>query len=107
MILPDLLTALAEQRPAVLELLETVPFTGDEPPRYLRWHLDQYRFTDQAQRAQSGNWWTRTRVHSSPVYGVRKVWRQMMREGFPVARCTVARLMREMGLSCLHSVTTF
>jgi hypothetical protein len=29
---------------------------------------------------------------------VRKVWRQMMREGFPIARCTVARLMREMGL---------
>ena len=25
------------------------------------------------------------------VYGVRKVWRQMMLEGFPVARCTVAR----------------
>ena len=31
------------------------------------------------------------------VYGVRKVWRQMIREGVPVARCTVARLMREMG----------
>jgi hypothetical protein len=33
------------------------------------------------------------------VYGVRKVWRQMVREGFPVARCTVQRLMREMGLA--------
>ena len=33
------------------------------------------------------------------VYGVRKVWRQMMREGFPIARCSVARLMREMGLA--------
>jgi putative transposase len=32
------------------------------------------------------------------VYGVRKVWRQLRREGFDVARCTVARLMREMGL---------
>jgi transposase InsO family protein len=32
------------------------------------------------------------------VYGVRKVWRQMTREGFDVARCTVERLMREMGL---------
>ena len=32
------------------------------------------------------------------VYGVRKVWRQMQREGFGVARCTVARLMRSMGL---------
>ena len=33
------------------------------------------------------------------VYGVRKVWRQMQREGFDVARCTVARLMRAMGLA--------
>ena len=33
------------------------------------------------------------------VYGVRKVRRQMMREGFSVARCTVERLVREMGLA--------
>jgi putative transposase len=33
------------------------------------------------------------------VYGVRKVWRQMRREGISVARCTVARLMREMSLT--------
>lgn len=32
------------------------------------------------------------------VYGVRKVWRQLQREGFDIARCTVARLMRVMGL---------
>ena len=32
------------------------------------------------------------------VYGVRKVWRQLKREGFDVARCTVSRLMRDMGL---------
>ncbi len=32
------------------------------------------------------------------VYGVRKVWRQLMREGVDVARCTVARLMKAMGL---------
>ncbi len=32
------------------------------------------------------------------VYGVRKVWRQLGREGVSVARCTVARLMRQMGL---------
>jgi putative transposase len=32
------------------------------------------------------------------VYGARKVWRQMQREGFDIARCTVERLMREMGL---------
>ena len=33
------------------------------------------------------------------VYGVRKVWRQMIRAGVPGARCTVARLIREMGLA--------
>jgi len=33
------------------------------------------------------------------VYGVRKVWRQLRREGTEVARCTTARLMRQMGLS--------
>ena len=32
------------------------------------------------------------------VYGVRKVWRQMRREGFNIARCTVERLMRDLGL---------
>ncbi|WP_451989129.1 IS3 family transposase [Azospirillum argentinense] len=32
------------------------------------------------------------------VYGVRKVWRQLRREGIDVARCTVARLMKHMGL---------
>ena len=33
------------------------------------------------------------------VYGVRKVWRQLKREGQFVARCTVRRLIREMGLA--------
>jgi len=32
------------------------------------------------------------------VYGARKVWRQLQREGIDVARCTVERLMRQMGL---------
>src|SRR5919202_1723994 len=32
------------------------------------------------------------------VYGARKVWRQLGREGVVVARCTVERLMRQMGL---------
>jgi transposase InsO family protein len=33
------------------------------------------------------------------VYGVRKVWKQLRREGQAVARCTVARLMRRLGLA--------
>ncbi len=32
------------------------------------------------------------------VYGVRKVWKQLRREGRPTVRCTVARLMRQLGL---------
>jgi putative transposase len=40
------------------------------------------------------------RVHAAnfAVYGARKVWRQLGREGVAVARCTVERLMRRMGL---------
>jgi putative transposase len=32
------------------------------------------------------------------VYGARKIWRQLGREGITVARCTVERLMRSLGL---------
>ena len=41
------------------------------------------------------------RVHAENfgVYGPRKVWRQLRREGHSVARCTVERLMRDMGLA--------
>jgi transposase InsO family protein len=40
------------------------------------------------------------RVHAANfgVYGARKVWRQLCREGIAVARCAVERLMRDMGL---------
>jgi putative transposase len=42
-----------------------------------------------------------TRVHAANygVYGARKVWLQLNREGVAVARCTVERLMRELGLA--------
>lgn len=36
--------------------------------------------------------------HNFEVYGVRKVWRQLNREGHTAARCTVARLMSGLGL---------
>jgi len=40
------------------------------------------------------------RVHEEnfQVYGARKVWRQLGREGHAVARCTIERLMRGLGL---------
>jgi putative transposase len=42
-----------------------------------------------------------SRVHQDNygVYGARKVWLQLNREGTPAARCTVERLMRELGLA--------
>jgi len=53
------------------------------------------------------------RVHAEHfgVYGARKVWRQLHREGISVARCTVERLMRELGLEGVrrgkpHKTTT-
>jgi putative transposase len=41
---------------------------------------------------------TRVFKENFEVYGVRKVWRQLRREGRDVARCTVERLMQSMGL---------
>jgi transposase InsO family protein len=36
--------------------------------------------------------------HNRSLYGARKVWKQLKREGFTMARCTVERLMAQMGL---------
>jgi len=49
---------------------------------------------DQVMRQSIRRVWDENRQ----VYGPRKVWRQLRREGTPVARCTVERLMRGMGL---------
>jgi putative transposase len=40
-------------------------------------------------------------VHTSNyrVYGARKIWRELNRQGHAVARCTVERLMRELGIT--------
>jgi len=42
-----------------------------------------------------------TRIHQGNygVYGARKVWLALNREGIPAARCTVERLMRQLGLA--------
>ena len=49
---------------------------------------------DAAKRTEIERVWKENRS----VYGARKVWLQLKREGFSVGRCSVARLMREMGL---------
>ncbi|MFI0453115.1 IS3 family transposase [Actinomadura sp. 6N118] len=41
---------------------------------------------------------TRIFTDNYQVYGARKIWRQLQREGHQVARCTIERLMRELGL---------
>lgn len=41
----------------------------------------------------------RVRAKNFEIHGARKVWRQLNREGIEVARCTVERLMAEMGLA--------
>jgi predicted DCC family thiol-disulfide oxidoreductase YuxK len=65
-VLPALLRRLAVSDSIVLTLLKSSPLEPDELPQALRWHLDQYRFTTPTEFSQSGNWWTRTRIFSSP-----------------------------------------
>ncbi|WP_326769850.1 IS3 family transposase [Streptomyces sp. NBC_01591] len=42
-----------------------------------------------------------TEVHETNfrVYGARKVWRELHRQGHEVARCTAERLMRDLGIT--------
>ena len=67
------------------------------------WHKARHADpTRRSARVQRDDEWRREiqRVwaHNQQVYGPRKVWRQLRREGHRVARCTVGRLMRAMGL---------
>ena len=71
------------------------------PPIYdhLAKRADPDRLSDRAKRdAELRPEIERVFEENCEVYGVRKVWQQMRREGFDVARCTVARLMKDMGL---------
>ena len=59
-------------------------------------------------REQRGEWLKKEimrvwedRKKGRRVYGARKVWRQLRREGIEAARCTVARLMKELGIADL------
>jgi transposase InsO family protein len=63
-------------------------------------HADPSRLPDRAKRdiVLRGHV-RRVWMANKEVYGARKVWKQLKREGVSVARCTVARLMRQMGLA--------
>jgi beta-phosphoglucomutase-like phosphatase (HAD superfamily) len=59
-------------------------------PDRLPWRAQR----DQALEAEIQRVWE----ENFQMYGARKVWRQLKREGFGVARCTVERLMAMLGL---------
>jgi hypothetical protein len=62
---------LLEGSPDVLALLEANPFP-DQPPRYVRALLYDYRFTNPEQRRKSGNWWIQeARGEYLPPVGLR------------------------------------
>ena len=66
---------------------------------HCRARIDSERQSDRKKRDD----WLRGEIRrvwdeSRGVYGTRKVWRQLLREGIEVARCTVERLMRQDGL---------
>ncbi|HHU7569362.1 TPA: IS3 family transposase [Escherichia coli] len=73
------------------------------PSTYYHCQQQRHHPDKRCTRAQRDDWLKREiqRVYDEnhQVYGVRKVWRQLLREGIRVARCTVARLMAVMGLA--------
>jgi putative transposase len=61
--------------------------------------LDPSRLSDRAKRDEALKIEVRRVFEENfRVYGARKVWRQLRREGFTIARCTVERLMASLGL---------
>ncbi|WP_433914445.1 IS3-like element IS1203 family transposase [Escherichia coli] len=73
------------------------------PSTYYHCQQQRHHPDKRSARAQHDDWLKieiqRVYDENHQVYGVRKVWRQLLREGIRVARCTVARLMAVMGLA--------
>ncbi|HCX4027786.1 TPA: IS3 family transposase [Escherichia coli] len=73
------------------------------PSTYYHCQQQRHHPDKRSARAQRDDWLKKEiqRVYDEnhKVYGVCKVWRQLLREGIRVARCTVARLMAVMGLA--------
>jgi transposase InsO family protein len=80
----------------ICRVLPIAPSTYHEHAAQRR---DPSRMSDRAKRDEVLKYKVKRVFESNfGVYGVRKVWWQLLREGIRVARCTVERLMREMGL---------
>jgi putative transposase len=80
-------------------ICKVLPIAPSTYRRHKAIESDPRRASARAQRDA----WLRVQIQrvweqNFQVYGAEKVWKQLDREGFEVARCTVARLMREMGL---------
>ncbi len=89
--------------------LSTIPFSaqypdGSEMMKLVGWAQSIVTFRGGSSEMLNGVDWLKKEIQrvydeNHKVYGVRKVWRQLLREGIRVARCTVARLMAVMGLA--------
>ena len=80
-------------------ICRVLPIAPSTDHAHLARHADPSRLPDRVRRdADLKVEIQRVFEENFRVYGVRKVWRQLRREGFSVARCTVARLMRNIGL---------
>ena len=87
------------ERFGVESICRALPIAPSTYHRHRRQHIDPTRRSGRARRDDT----LRSEIQrvwdeNHQVYGPRKVWRQLKREGFRVARCTVGRLMRGMGL---------
>ncbi len=75
----------------------------DIAPSTYYWHQQRQLYPEKCSRrekcdAQISQEIKRVYEENYSVYGARKVWRQLLREGFSVARYTVERLMKIIGL---------
>jgi len=80
-------------------ICKVLPIAPSTYHSHLAKRRDPSRLSDRAQRDMVLKpQIARVFAENFGVYGVRKVWRQLNREGFDIARCTTERLMRNMGL---------
>jgi len=87
------------ERFGVESICRALPIAPSTYHRHRRQHIDPTRrlaraLRDDTLRPEIQRVWD----ENHQVYGPRKVWKQLKREGFRVARCTVGRLMRDLGL---------
>jgi len=81
-------------------ICRVLPIAPSTYRAHARRAADPARLSDRAKRdAELRPEIRRVWAENFEVYGARKVWRQLNREGIAAARCTVERLMAEMGLA--------